>query len=278
NPLYQMQNTATAHHLLQHSNSQKSSSLTPSSSEERLSNDNYSHSGGGIIGNGCYMSPNGNTGNNDRDLPMGSLNGSRRLTTNNRLPRTNPLMQYKRDDQIENHAFINPTRDHHHQRYQRRLSLESARTLSDSSTDTEGLVHTDGKRRRTPRSVEQCEREIQRLQTSLDSLRNHIGDSDQNSNDDLLALPPHNDTKMRSIISRLITMEEELRREQLKMSLALSHKQRVIEAQGQQIAALDAANNRLLSALSSLRQRYETQNSAQPQTSSGGNGNGASHC
>lgn len=58
-------------------------------------------------------------------------------------------------------------------------------------------------------------------------------------------------------------MEEELRREQLKMSLALSHKQRVIEAQGQQIAALDAANNRLLSALSSLRQRYETNGHAQ---------------
>lgn len=55
-------------------------------------------------------------------------------------------------------------------------------------------------------------------------------------------------------------MEEELRREQLKMSLALSHKQKVIEAQGQQIAALDAANNRLLSALSNLRQRYESQN------------------
>lgn len=58
-------------------------------------------------------------------------------------------------------------------------------------------------------------------------------------------------------------MEEELRREQLKMSLALSHKQRVIEAQGQQIAALDAANNRLLSALSSLRQRYESQQGGQ---------------
>ena len=54
-------------------------------------------------------------------------------------------------------------------------------------------------------------------------------------------------------------MEEELRREQMKMSLALSHNQRVIEAQGQQIAALDAANNRLLSALTALRQRYETQ-------------------
>jgi len=60
-------------------------------------------------------------------------------------------------------------------------------------------------------------------------------------------------------------MEEELRREQLKMSLALSHKQRVIEEQGQQIAALDAANSRLLSALTALRQRYETQQQQQQQ-------------
>lgn len=81
-------------------------------------------------------------------------------------------------------------------------------------------------------------------------------------------------------------MEEELRREQLKMSLALSHKQRVIEAQGQQIAALDAANNRLLSALSSLRQRYETnghgQHTQQANSNSNApatlNGNHSTHC
>lgn len=74
-------------------------------------------------------------------------------------------------------------------------------------------------------------------------------------------------------------MEEELRREQLKMSLALSHKQRVIEAQGQQIAALDAANNRLLSALSSLRQRYEITGQQQSQQSTSAiNGNHSTHC
>lgn len=77
-------------------------------------------------------------------------------------------------------------------------------------------------------------------------------------------------------------MEEELRREQLKMSLALSHKQRVIEAQGQQIAALDAANNRLLSALSSLRQRYEAHGGGattqQPQSPNAEIGNHSTHC
>lgn len=61
----------------------------------------------------------------------------------------------------------------------------------------------------------------------------------------------------------MISVEEELRREQQKMSAALSYKQRVIDAQEQQIAALDAANtrlmssnSRLLSALSTLKQRY----------------------
>ena len=64
-------------------------------------------------------------------------------------------------------------------------------------------------------------------------------------------------------------MEEELRREQQKMAAALSYKQRVIDAQEQQIAALDAANSRLmssntrlLSALSTLRERYHVSNNS----------------
>jgi hypothetical protein len=60
----------------------------------------------------------------------------------------------------------------------------------------------------------------------------------------------------RASSSRLLAMEEELRREQYKMSLIINHKQRVIEAQGQQIAELDAANNRLLTELTCLRNRF----------------------
>lgn len=63
-----------------------------------------------------------------------------------------------------------------------------------------------------------------------------------------------------NLLNRLLSMEEELRREQYKMSLIINHKQRVIEAQGQQIAELDAANNRLLTELSCLRNRYELKN------------------
>lgn len=142
--------------------------------------------------------------------------------------------------------------------------------------------------------MEQYEKEIQRLQTSMDCMRRKLEDFElRDSNNDLASTSStHSDTKMRSIISRwvptrpvelghlnknvvrsrLITMEEELRREQLKMSLALSHKQKVIEAQGQQIAALDAANNRLLSALSNLRQRYESQHQPDALSSSSSHG------
>uniref|UniRef100_A0AAG5DSB9 Ras GTPase-activating protein n=1 Tax=Anopheles atroparvus TaxID=41427 RepID=A0AAG5DSB9_ANOAO len=258
---------------------------------------------------------------------VGGLYGRR--TGSSRMPRTNPMIQYKRDDTAEarnfplggssssNSIFVNGHfRDHgfHNQRCQRRLSVESGRTLSDSSTDdTESgpskplnahhLLHHptpsgaapslqhhlnmpreyESKRRRNAnKSVEQCEREIQRLQASLDSMRQKLEMSDpkEGVKDELEEISHHSDSKIRSIIGRLLTMEEELRQEQYKMSLALSHKQRVIEAQGQQIAALDAANNRLLSALSSLQNRYENQsNQSDDTTTSSSHPNaGASSC
>ncbi|XP_055716745.1 ras GTPase-activating protein raskol isoform X4 [Phlebotomus papatasi] len=241
NPLYHIQNHS--HHS---QSSQKSSSLTPSSSEERL---DYAN----VNGNNAAAVIGEIRGESELSMVAADILPAPTRLSAHRLPRTNPMIQYKRDEPLTNLGAGGS------RCYQRRLSVESARTLSDSSTDTEGYT-LEGKRRRSGRSVEQCEREIQRLQASVDSLRHKLEESDlRDSNDDLLSMSHHSDSKMRSIISRLIAMEEELRREQLKMSLALSHKQRVIEAQGQQIAALDAANNRLLSALSSLRQRYETQ-------------------
>lgn len=60
-------------------------------------------------------------------------------------------------------------------------------------------------------------------------------------------------------------VEEELRREQRKMSDTLTHKQRVIEAQEHKIAALDATNNRLLAALAHMKERYQgTENLSTP--------------
>lgn len=57
------------------------------------------------------------------------------------------------------------------------------------------------------------------------------------------------DGQLKTMITRLVSLEEELHREKRKMA----DKQKVIEAQVQTIQALDAANNRLLSALAQLR-------------------------
>jgi hypothetical protein len=57
---------------------------------------------------------------------------------------------------------------------------------------------------------------------------------------------------------RLLAVEEELRREQSTMASMINVKQQVIHAQEEKIQALDAANSRLLGALSQLKDRYTT--------------------
>lgn len=67
----------------------------------------------------------------------------------------------------------------------------------------------NNKRRRYPRSVEQCEREIQRLRSSLDALR-PSGDGNgsdvdgRDPNSELLGVQPQGDIKMRNIITKYV--------------------------------------------------------------------------
>ncbi|XP_073967665.1 ras GTPase-activating protein raskol isoform X4 [Choristoneura fumiferana] len=135
------------------------------------------------------------------------------------------------------------------EKLQRRLSLESARELTDSSDELEDTLYSTTGRRRAKhhRTIEQYEREIDRLKNSVDLLRGRLGPAESGQDP--------SDSKMKAVINRLISVEDELRREQRKMAAALSHKQRVIEAQEHRIAALDEANTRLLSALVHLQQR-----------------------
>lgn len=70
------------------------------------------------------------------------------------------------------------------------------------------VIRSEGKRRRFPRTVEQCEREIQRLKTSLDAIRSHRGDGNgsdmgRDSNDDANG---HSDIKMRNIITKYVKL------------------------------------------------------------------------
>ena len=58
------------------------------------------------------------------------------------------------------------------------------------------------------------------------------------------------------IVVRLAQQEESLRTEQMQLQCVVSEKQRIISSQQQQIAALDAANHRLLSAMGQLKERF----------------------
>lgn len=67
-----------------------------------------------------------------------------------------------------------------------------------------------------------------------------------------------------------MTVEDELHREQDQLQHVVKEKQDVIELQERRIEGLDAANNRLLCALGSLRDRYNHNN--HPTTIAAGGG------
>ncbi|XP_050417640.1 ras GTPase-activating protein nGAP isoform X4 [Patella vulgata] len=66
------------------------------------------------------------------------------------------------------------------------------------------------------------------------------------------------DDQMKSIIHRLVLIEDELKKEQVEMQRVVSEKQAVIEAQERRITTVDAANAKLLQALNELKERYTT--------------------
>uniref|UniRef100_A0A674A182 DAB2 interacting protein b n=3 Tax=Salmo trutta TaxID=8032 RepID=A0A674A182_SALTR len=67
------------------------------------------------------------------------------------------------------------------------------------------------------------------------------------------------DLQMKGIISRLMSVEEELKKDHNDMQDVVDSKQKVIDAQEKRIASLDAANARLMSALTQLKERYSMQ-------------------
>ncbi|XP_056449269.1 disabled homolog 2-interacting protein [Gadus chalcogrammus] len=72
----------------------------------------------------------------------------------------------------------------------------------------------------------------------------------------LRRLQDDKDLQMNSIISRLMTVEAELKKDHSDMQAVVDSKQKIIEAQEKRIASLDAANSRLMAALTQLKERY----------------------
>ncbi|XP_066436379.1 disabled homolog 2-interacting protein isoform X3 [Eleutherodactylus coqui] len=61
------------------------------------------------------------------------------------------------------------------------------------------------------------------------------------------------------VCRRLMSVEEELKKDHAEMQAAVDSKQKIIDAQEKRIASLDAANARLMSALTQLKERYSMQ-------------------
>ncbi|XP_074653914.1 disabled homolog 2-interacting protein-like isoform X2 [Tubulanus polymorphus] len=75
-------------------------------------------------------------------------------------------------------------------------------------------------------------------------------------NNELSIKPTEKDGQMKGIIQRLITVEEELCKEQQELHGIVGQKERIIQNQDRRLHALDAANNRLLDSLGQLKHQY----------------------
>ncbi|XP_068605448.1 ras GTPase-activating protein nGAP [Brachionichthys hirsutus] len=72
------------------------------------------------------------------------------------------------------------------------------------------------------------------------------------------------DGQMKSVICRLMAVEEELKRDHAEMQAVIEAKQKIIDAQEKRIGSLDAANSRLMAALTQVKERYNLRNGLSP--------------
>ncbi|XP_069367456.1 ras GTPase-activating protein nGAP isoform X3 [Paralichthys olivaceus] len=108
------------------------------------------------------------------------------------------------------------------------------------------------------RRLEEYERRLlaqeQQMQKLLLEYKNRLEDSEER----LRRQQEEKDNQMKSIICRLMAVEEELKRDHAEMQAVIEAKQKIIDAQEKRIGSLDAANSRLMLALTQVKERYST--------------------
>ncbi|KAM7399993.1 hypothetical protein PAMA_004605 [Pampus argenteus] len=110
------------------------------------------------------------------------------------------------------------------------------------------------------RRLEEYERRLlaqeQQMQKLLLEYKSRLEDSEER----LRRQQEEKDSQMKSIICRLMAVEEELKRDHAEMQAVIEAKQKIIDAQEKRIGSLDAANSRLMAALTQVKERYSAPN------------------
>ncbi|KAG7329894.1 hypothetical protein KOW79_006116 [Hemibagrus wyckioides] len=110
------------------------------------------------------------------------------------------------------------------------------------------------------RRLEEYERRLaaqeQQMQRLLLEYKTRLEDSEER----LRQQQEEKDSQMKSVICRLMAVEEELKRDHAEMQAVIDAKQKIIDAQEKRISSLDAANSRLMSALTQVKERYSMHN------------------
>ncbi|KAM9441411.1 DAB2 interacting protein b isoform 5-T5 [Clarias gariepinus] len=107
--------------------------------------------------------------------------------------------------------------------------------------------------------LEQCEARLHsqddQAQQLLLQYQNRLEEAEQR----LHRQQEDKELQMKSIISRLMSVEDELKKDHADMQAVIDSKLKIIDAQEKRIVSLDAANSRLMGALSQLKERYSMQ-------------------
>ncbi|XP_061913481.1 disabled homolog 2-interacting protein-like [Entelurus aequoreus] len=181
-----------------------------------------------------------------RHLHAGSLCGAPSPVNPIALDRTaawllNMNMQYLDHEGMEQHSLRLRGDVTHVQKYQQEIALLQEKLRASVQKLEEYEARLKGQDEQAQKVLMEYQA---RLEESEERLRRQQDDKD---------------LQMKGIISRLMSVEEELKKDHSDMQAVVDSKQNIIDAQEKRIASLDAANARLMSALTQLKERYSTQ-------------------
>ncbi|XP_070602789.1 ras GTPase-activating protein nGAP isoform X4 [Erythrolamprus reginae] len=151
-------------------------------------------------------------------------------------------------EQVEEEAKQNPDEANHTEKYQQEI------------------VKLKDRLKASNRRFEEYEQRLLMQEQQMQKLILEHRSMMEDSKERLRKQQEEKDSQMKSIISRLMAVEEELKKDHAEMQATIDAKQKIIEAQERRIISLDSANTRLMSALTQVREHYgmQAQSSVSP--------------